>query len=99
MTQTLKLEDVLKEIQTSKNRNKRTCKIKLSQVEYFKDKRPKIFLQTLGVDEVEKKLEELGYFVDYEKHESQMTIGYDAKGAINKCNKRDLKTKVMIIKW
>ena len=86
-------------IHTEKCRGKKTLKMKVQQVEFFKDKQPKIFLQTLGLPEVEKYLTENGYSFEYEKNDKQVSVGYDMRGVIKKCTTRDLKTTSLVIRW
>ena len=99
MTNNLTTEEIAKIIHTEKCRGKKTLKMKVQQIEFFKDKQPKIFLQTLGLSEVESYLKENGYSFEYEKSDKQVTVRYDMRGAINKCSARDLKTTNLIIKW
>ena len=99
MIQTLTVEDCLKQIHQAKCNNRRTCKIKVMQVEYFDDKRPKIYLQTLDTQKVMKELEEKGYHCELDKNDKQVTVGYDLTGKINKCQQRKLHTTTLIIKW
>lgn len=86
-------------IHAEKCRGKKTLKMKVQQVEFFKDKQPKIFLQTNGLSEVEKYLTENGYSFEYEKNEKQVSVGYDMRGVIKKCTTRDLKTTSLVIRW
>lgn len=86
-------------IHAEKCRGKKTLKMKVRQVEFFKDKQPKIFLQTLGLPEVEKYLKENGYSFEYEKNDKQVSVGYDMRGVIKKCTTRDLKTTSLVIRW
>ena len=86
-------------IHAEKCRGKKTLKMKVQQVEFFKDKQPKIFLQTNGLSEIEKYLTENGYSFEYEKNEKQVSVGYDMRGVIKKCTTRDLKTTSLVIRW
>lgn len=86
-------------IHAEKCRGKKTLKMKVQQVEFFKDKQPKIFLQTNGLSEVEKYLTENGYSFEYEKNEKQVSVGYDMRGVIKKCTTRNLKTTSLVIRW
>lgn len=86
-------------IHAEKCRGKKTLKMKVQQVEFFKDKQPKIFLQTLGLPEVENYLKENGYSFEYEKNDKQVSVGYDMRGVIKKCTTRDLKTTSLVIRW
>ena len=86
-------------IHAEKCRGKKTLKMKVQQVEFFKDKQPKIFLQTNGLSEVEKYLTENGYSFEYEKNDKQVSVGYDMRGVIKKCTTRDLKTTSLVIRW
>ena len=86
-------------IHAEKCRGKKTLKMKVQQVEFFKDKQPKIFLQTLGLPEVENYLKENGYSFEYEKNDKQVSVGYDMRGVIKKCTARDLKTTSLVIRW
>lgn len=86
-------------IHAEKCRGKKTLKMKVQQVEFFKDKQPKIFLQTLGLSEVENYLKENGYSFEYEKNDKQVSVGYDMRGVIKKCTTRDLKTTSLVIRW
>lgn len=86
-------------IHAEKCRGKKTLKMKVQQVEFFKDKQPKIFLQTLGLPEVENYLTENGYSFEYEKNDKQVSVGYDMRGVIKKCTTRDLKTTSLVIRW
>ena len=85
-------------IHAEKCRGKKTLKMKVQQVEFFKDKQPKIFLQTNGLSEVEKYLTENGYSFEYEKNDKQVSVGYDMRGVIKKCTTRDLKTTSLVIR-
>ena len=91
--------EIAKFIHAEKCRGKKMLKMKVRQVEFFKDKQPKIFLQTLGLPEVEKYLTENGYSFEYEKNEKQVSVGYDMRGVIKKCTARDLKTTSLVIRW
>lgn len=86
-------------IHAEKCRGKKTLKMKVQQVEFFKDKQPKIFLQTNGLSEVENYLTENGYSFEYEKNDKQVSVGYDMRGVIKKCTTRDLKTTSLVIRW
>ena len=86
-------------IHAEKCRGKKTLKMKVQQVEFFKDKQPKIFLQTLGLPEVENYLKENGYSFEYEKNDKQVSVGYDMRGVIKKCTTRNLKTTSLVIRW
>ena len=86
-------------IHAEKCRGKKTLKMKVQQVEFFKDKQPKIFLQTNGLPEVEQYLTENGYSFEYEKNDKQVSVGYDMRGVIKKCTTRDLKTTSLVIRW
>lgn len=86
-------------IHAEKCRGKKTLKMKVQQVEFFKDKQPKIFLQTNGLSEVENYLKENGYSFEYEKNDKQVSVGYDMRGVIKKCTTRDLKTTSLVIRW
>ena len=91
--------EIAKFIHAEKCRGKKTLKMKVQQVEFFKDKQPKIFLQTLGLPEVENYLKENGYSFEYEKNDKQVSVGYDMRGVIKKCTTRDLKTTSLVIRW
>lgn len=91
--------EIAKFIHAEKCRGKKTLKMKVQQVEFFKDKQPKIFLQTLGLPEVENYLTENGYSFEYEKNDKQVSVGYDMRGVIKKCTTRDLKTTSLVIRW
>ena len=91
--------EIAKFIHAEKCRGKKTLKMKVQQVEFFKDKQPKIFLQTLGLPEVENYLKENGYSFEYEKNDKQVSVGYDMHGVIKKCTTRDLKTTSLVIRW
>lgn len=99
MINKLTTNEIAKIIHAEKCRGKKTLKMKVQQIEFFKDKRPKIFLQTVGLPEVENYLKENGYSFEYKKSDKQVTVGYDMRGAINKCSARNLKTTNLIIKW
>lgn len=86
-------------IHAEKCRGKKTLKMKVQQVEFFKDKQPKIFLQTNGLPEVENYLKENGYSFEYEKNDKQVSVGYDMRGVIKKCTTRNLKTTSLVIRW
>lgn len=86
-------------IHAEKCRGKKTLKMKVQQVEFFKDKQPKIFLQTNGLSEVENYLKENGYSFEYEKNDKQVSVGYDMRGVIKKCTTRNLKTTSLVIRW
>ena len=61
----LKEEDVIKEVnRVFAKYGTKVAKIKVYQVEFFKDKHPKIFVQTLNPDGVKKKLESSGLIVE-----------------------------------
>lgn len=91
--------EIAKFIHAEKCRGKKMLKMKVQQVEFFKDKQPKIFLQTLGLPEVENYLTENGYSFEYEKNDKQVSVGYDMRGVIKKCTTRDLKTTSLVIRW
>lgn len=99
MTNKITSADIAKLIQGEKMKGKKTLKLKTSQVEFFKDKKPKIFLQTIGLKDVENYLTENNYTFEYEKTEKQVSVGYDMKGTIKKCSVRDLKTTNLVVKW
>jgi hypothetical protein len=99
MINNLTTDEIAKIIHAEKCRGKKTLKMKVQQIEFFKDKSPKVFLQTTGLSEVESYLKENGYSFEYEKSDKQVTVGYDMRGAINKYATRDLKTTNLIIKW
>lgn len=99
MINELTTDKIAKFIHAEKCRGKKTLKMKVQQVEFFKDKQPKIFLQTLGLTEVEKYLTENGYSFEYEKNDKQVSVGYDMRGVIKKCTTRDLKTTSLVIRW
>jgi hypothetical protein len=99
MVNTLTVEDCIKQITTAKCRNKRSVKIKIRQIEFFKDKHPKIYLQTLGVTEAIKELEKMGYTAEYDTNDKQVSVGYDMRGDIKKYTARDLHTTSLLIKW
>ena len=99
MVNELNADKIAKFIHAEKCRGKKTLKMKVHQIEFFKDKRPKVFLLTVGLKEVEKYLTENGYSFEYEKNEKQVSVGYDMRGTIKKCTARNLKTTSLIIKW
>lgn len=99
MINKLTTNEIAKIIHAEKCRGKKMLKMKVQQIEFFKDKRPKIFLQTIGLPEVENYLTKNGYSFEYEKNDKQVSVGYDMRGAINKCSARNLKTTTLIIKW
>ena len=91
--------DVMRVIAHDKAKGKRTSKVKISQVEFFKDKHPKIYLQTMGISELEKELKAKGFTFKYEKTDKQNTISYDMNGNINKAIQRDLHTTNIVVKF
>ena len=91
--------DVMRVITHDKAKGKRTSKVKISQVEFFKDKHPKIYLQTMGISELEKELKEKGFTFKYEKTDKQNTVSYDMNGNINKAIQRDLHTTNIVVKF
>ena len=91
--------EIAKFIHAEKCRGKKMLKMKVRHIEFFKDKQPKIFLQTLGLPEVENYLTENGYSFEYEKNDKQVSVGYDMRGVIKKCTARDLKTTSLVIRW
>lgn len=91
--------DVMRVITHDKAKGKRTSKVKISQVEFFKNKHPKIYLQTMGISELEKELKENGFTFKYEKTDKQNTVSYDMNGNINKVIQRDLHTTNIVIKF
>lgn len=95
----LNVVECLRQIESAKGHGRRTCKIKVSQVEYFKEKKPVILLNTKGVFACMQTLAKLGYECDLDKTDKQVTVGYDLKGAIKKCVSRDLHTTNLVIKW
>lgn len=99
MINELTTDKIAKFIHAEKCRGKKTLKMKVQQVEFFKDKQPKIFLQTNGLSEVENYLKENGYSFEYEKNDKQVSVGYDMRGVIKKCTTRDLKTTSLVIRW
>ena len=99
MINELTTDKIAKIIHAEKCRGKKTLKMKVQQIEFFKDKRPKIFLQTIGLPEVENYLTKNGYSFEYEKNDKQVSVGYDMRGIIKKCTERNLKTTTLIIKW
>ena len=99
MIQELDLDFIKREVRNAKARNKRSCKIKVSQWEFFEGKRPKIYLQTKGVDGLMKALEEEGFYPSLETQDKQVSIGYDLSGAIKSVKSRNLKTTTLVVKW
>lgn len=91
--------DVMRVITHDKAKGKRTSKVKISQVEFFKNKHPKIYLQTMGISELEKELKEKGFTFKYEKTDKQNTVSYDMNGNINKAIQRDLHTTNIVVKF
>lgn len=91
--------DVMRVITHDKVKGKRTSKVKISQVEFFKNKHPKIYLQTMGISELEKELKEKGFTFKYEKTDKQNTVSYDMNGNINKAIQRDLHTTNIVVKF
>ena len=91
--------DVMRVIAHDKAKGKRTSKVKISQIEFFKDKHPKIYLQTMGISELEKELKEKGFIFKYEKTDKQNTVSYDMNGNINKAIQRDLHTTNIVVKF
>ena len=91
--------DVMRVIAHDKAKGKRTSKVKISQVEFFKDKHPKIYLQTVGISELEKELKVKGFTFKYEKTDKQNTVSYDMNGNINKAIQRDLHTTNIVVKF
>ena len=91
--------DVMRVIIHDKAKGKRTSKVKISQVEFFKNKHPKIYLQTMGISELEKELKEKGFTFKYEKTDKQNTVSYDMNGNINKAIQRDLHTTNIVVKF
>jgi hypothetical protein len=99
MVQKLEIADCMKMINAVKANNRRKCPIKVSQIEYFKDRHPKVFLQTFGLKELETELKKMGYSVSYSKEEKQISVGYDMRGNIKKLSNRDLHTTNLVISW
>ena len=91
--------DVMRVIAHDKAKGKKASKVKISQVEFFKDKHPKMYLQTMGLKELEKELKSKGFTFKYEKTDKQNTIGYDMNGNINKAIQRDLHTTNIVVKF
>lgn len=91
--------DVMRVIAHDKAKGKKTSKVKISQVEFFKDKHPKMYLQTMGLKELEKELKSKGFTFKYERTDKQNTIGYDINGNINKAIQRDLHTTNIVVKF
>lgn len=91
--------DVMRVIAHDKTKGKKTSKVKISQVEFFKDKHPKMYLQTMGLKELEKELKSKGFTFKYERTDKQNTIGYDINGNINKAIQRDLHTTNIVVKF
>ena len=91
--------DVMRVITHDKAKGKRNSKVKISQVEFFKNKHPKIYLQTMGISELEKELKEKGFIFKYEKTDKQNTVSYDMNGNINKAIQRDLHTTNIVVKF
>lgn len=91
--------DVMRVIAHDKASGKRTSKVKISQVEFFKNKHPKIYLQTMGVSELEKELKSKGFTFKYERTDKQNTVSYDMNGNINKVIQRDLHTTNIVVKF
>jgi hypothetical protein len=98
MINTLTVQTVKDLIQQEKCKSRRSCKIKVIQFESIENK-TKMYLQTLGLKNVEKYLFENGYSFEYKKTDKQITIGYDLTGKINKCQERKLYTTTLVIKW
>lgn len=96
----LKEEDILKEVDRAFAKyGTKVAKIKVYQVEFFKDKHPKIFVQTLNPDGVKKKLESFGLIVEVRETRKQNTLRYSAKdGHVESVIPRDLHTINWIIK-
>ncbi len=104
MINTLTVEDCTKMIQSAKVHRKRYTKVKISQSEIIHQEAPKkdimkVYLKTLGTLKCMEVLKSQGYDCEMEKTDKQVTIGYDLKGSINKCNVRDLITTNLVIRW
>lgn len=97
--QQITVSDCNKLIQRAKCRNQKSTKIKVFQIEYFKDRHPKIFQQTLGVLICAEELEKVGYICELEQTDKQVTVGYNIRGEVNKCSVRSLTTVNLVIKW
>lgn len=96
----LKEEDVLREVNRAFAKyGTKVAKIKVYQVEYFKNKHPKIFVQTLNPEGVKSKLESFGLVVEVKETTKQNTLRYSAKdGHVENVIPRDLHTISWIIK-
>ena len=103
MINTLTVEDCTKMIQSAKVHGKRYTKVKISQSEIIhqegKKDVMKVYLKTLGTLKCMEVLKSQGYDCKMEKTDKQVTVGYDLKGTINKCNVRDLFTTNLVIRW
>lgn len=98
MVQTLTIQGVEKLIRSEKAKGRKALKIKTSQWEFLNG-RPRMYLQTKGLEEVEKHLTAIGCKVEYERNEKQVSVGYNMTGAIKKCSVRNLHTSSLIVKW
>jgi len=98
MVKTLTVQGISKMICSEKQKGRKALKIKTSQWEFL-DGRPRMYLQTKGLEEVEKYLTANGFKVEYERNAKQVSVGYNMTGAIKKCSVRNLHTSSLIVKW
>ncbi len=97
MIKTLDLNEIVNLIKREKMLHHKQLQIKVLQFEMFKDKHPKMILQSLNTAEVENKLKSMGYVVDYSKTEKSVTSTVKNNKQVVKS--RNLKTTNMVISW
>lgn len=95
----IKLDDILHEIKTAKGRGKHSTKVKIMQIEFFEDRKPKMLCKTLGLPSIIETLTKQGYSCSEECTKKQVSVNYKLTGEVSNITTRNLTTRNLIIKW
>lgn len=95
----IQYNDILHEIKSARNGGKKTTKVKIMQVELFKDKPQKVYCNVRNLPLILKTLKQSGYQIKDETTNKQVTASYDMNGVCKNVKVRNLITRNLTISW
>lgn len=95
----IQYNDILHEIKSARNSGKKTTKVKIMQVELFKDEPRKTYCNVRNLPLILKTLKQSGYQIKDETTSKQVSASYDVNGVCKNVKVRNLITRNLTISW
>lgn len=92
-------DDILHEIKSARSRGGKTTKVKIMQVELFKDKPQKVYCNVRNLPLILKTLKQEGYQIEDKTTNKQVSANYDMNGVCKGVKTRNLITRNLTISW